>query len=156
MLKSFGNSLPMGSPVREKLTAFIVAITFGETRTMQLPLQITFRHVKPSAAVEARIRQEAAKLEKFCEKIMSCRVIVEAPHRHHNQGNLFHVRIDLAVPQEELVVSREHHDERAHEDAYVVIRDAFNALHRQLEDYVRRRRGDVKFRANQVGLMPGG
>lgn len=122
---------------------------------MQLPLQITFRHVKPSAAVETRIRQEAAKLEKFCEKIMSCRVIVEAPHRHHNQGNLFHVRIDLAVPQEELVVSREHHDERSHEDAYVVIRDAFNALHRQLEDYVRRRRGDVKSRANQVGLMPG-
>ena len=123
---------------------------------MQLPLQITFRHIQPSAAVEARIRQEAAKLEKFCEHIMSCRVIVEAPHRHHNQGNLFHVRIDLTVPQEELVVSREHHDEHAHEDAYVVIRDAFNALHRQLEDYVRRRRGDVKFHANQSGLPSGG
>ena len=123
---------------------------------MQLPLQITFRHIQPSAAVEARIRQEAAKLEKFFEKIISCRVIVEAPHRHHNQGNLFHVRIDLAVPQEELVVSHEQHDEHAHEDAYVVIRDAFNALHRQLEDYVRRRRGDVKARANQSGSPPSG
>lgn len=114
---------------------------------MQLPLQITFRHMQPSEAIETRIRQEAAKLEKMFERILGCRVVVEAPHKHHHQGNLFHVRIDLTVPNEELVVSRERHDQQAHEDAYVVIRDAFNALQRQLEDYVRRRRGDVKTHA---------
>jgi ribosomal subunit interface protein len=117
---------------------------------MQLPLQVTFRHIQPSAALEARIHQEVAKLERFYEKIMGCRVVVEAPHKHHHQGNLYRVRIEMTVPQEELVVSREHHDEHAHEDAYVVIRDAFNALQRQLEDYVRRRRGDVKFHLNQL------
>ncbi len=79
---------------------------------------------------------------------MGCRVVVQAPHKHHHQGNLFHVRIDLTVPDEELVVSRERHDQQSHEDAYVVIRDAFNALQRQLEDYVRRRRGEVKIHPN--------
>lgn len=117
---------------------------------MQLPLQVTFRHIQPSAALETRIRQEVTKLERFYEKIMSCRVVVEAPHKHHHQGNLYRVRIEMTVPQEELMVSREHHDEHAHEDAYVVIRDAFNALQRQLEDYVHRRRGDVKFHPNQA------
>ncbi|MGH8731193.1 MAG: hypothetical protein ACREVF_05715 [Burkholderiales bacterium] len=32
----------------------------------------------------------------------------------------------------------------AHEDVYVALRDAFNAASRQLEDSIRRMRGDVK------------
>lgn len=51
---------------------------------MAYPLQITFRNMAPSAAIEASIREKAAKLEVFYERIMSCRVIVEAPHRHHH------------------------------------------------------------------------
>lgn len=111
---------------------------------MQLPLQITFRDMDPSAAVETKIREKAAKLDQFFDHIMSCRVTVEAPHRRHHQGNLFHVRIDVTVPGKELVVSREPAEHQAHEDAYVVIRDAFNAMRRQLEDYSRRLKGNVK------------
>ncbi|MDH5470000.1 MAG: HPF/RaiA family ribosome-associated protein, partial [Gammaproteobacteria bacterium] len=62
---------------------------------MQIPLQITYRNMEPSAAVEANIRGKAAKLDQFSDQIMSCRVVVEAPHGHHHQGNLFQVRIDL-------------------------------------------------------------
>jgi ribosomal subunit interface protein len=111
---------------------------------MQLPLQIVFRNMEPSAAVEAKIRERAAKLDSFHEHIMSCRVLVEAHHRHHHQGNLYHVRVDLKVPEAELVASREPDQHHAHEDVYVAIRDAFDAVRRQLEDYVRRRRGHVK------------
>jgi cold shock CspA family protein len=32
----------------------------------------------------------------------------------------------------------------AHEDVYVAVRDAFDAAKRQLEDYGRRQRGDIK------------
>jgi len=71
-------------------------------------------------------------------------VIVEAPHRRHQQGKLYHVSIDLAVPQGELLVNREPTQKHSHEDVYVAIRDAFNAARRQLEKFSARQRGDVK------------
>jgi len=111
---------------------------------MQLPLQITFRYMEPSAAIEARVRDRADKLERFYDRIMGCRVVVEAPHRHHHQGKLYHVRIDLTVPNGEVVVSREPAEHHAHEDVYVAIRDAFDAAQRRLADYARRQRKDVK------------
>jgi ribosomal subunit interface protein len=111
---------------------------------MQLPLQVMFRNMEPSAAIEARIRERAQGLERYYDRIMSCRVAVELHHRHHQQGNLFHVRVDLKVPDGEIVANREPAEHHAHEDVYVAIRDAFDATRRQLEDYARRRRGVVK------------
>jgi ribosomal subunit interface protein len=111
---------------------------------MRIPLQLTFRNMSPSPAMEADVREKAEKLEQFCDEIMSCRVVVEAQHKHHHQGNLFHVRVDITVPDTELVVSREPDLHRAHEDAYVAIRDAFDAARRELQEYVRHRRGRVK------------
>jgi ribosomal subunit interface protein len=111
---------------------------------MQLPLQVVFRNMAASEAIEAAVRERAATLGRYSGDIMSCRVLVELHHRHHHQGNLYHVRVDLKVPEAELVASREPGGHHAHEDVYVAIRDAFDAVRRQLEDYVRRRRGLVK------------
>ena len=114
---------------------------------MQLPLQITFRHMDPSDAVAARIQERAAELERFFDRIVSCRVIVECRHPRHQQGNLFQVRVDLKVPGNEIAVGRDPAAHHAHEDVYVAIRDAFDAARRLLEDHVRRGRGDVKLHA---------
>jgi len=111
---------------------------------MKLPLQIVFRNLEPSDAIEAKVRERAEKLEHFSKDIMSCRVVVEAHHKHHHKGNLYHVRVDVRIPDAELVVSREPGKHQAHEDVYVAIRDSFNAMGRQLEDRMRRRRGKVK------------
>ncbi len=111
---------------------------------MRIPLQITWRDLPVSAAVEAAIREKAAKLDEFCDDIMSCHVLIESPHRHRHKGRLYHLRIDLTVPGDEIVIRRDPREDATHEDVYVVIRDAFDAARRQLEDYVRRRRGDVK------------
>jgi len=126
---------------------------------MQLPVQITFRYMEPSPAIDTKIRERAAKLDRYYHRIMGCRVVVEAPHRHHHQGKLYHVRVDLTVPGGELVVSREPAEHHAHEDVYVAIRDAFNAAQRRLEDYGQRQRGDLKSheappRAHVVRLFP--
>lgn len=102
---------------------------------MQIPLQVTFRNMDPSEAMEANVREKAEKLEQFFSDIMSCRVVVEAKHKHHQQGNLYDVHIDLKVPGKELAVSREAGLNHAHEDAYVAIRDAFDAAKRQLQDH---------------------
>jgi len=111
---------------------------------MKLPLEIVFRNLKPSPAIETKVRERAEKLDTFCSDIMSCRVVVEADHKHHHKGNLYHVRIDVTVPGSELVANREPHQKQAHEDVYVAIRDSFDAMRRQLEEHVRRRRGKVK------------
>ena len=111
---------------------------------MKLPLQINFRNMEGSEAMKANIEERAGKLDQFCDQIMGCRVMVEAQHRHHQAGNLYHVRIDITVPGKELVVSREPHEHHSHTDAYVAIRDAFNAARRQLENYARQRRQEVK------------
>lgn len=111
---------------------------------MQSQAQITFRGIPHSDAVEANILNRAAKLEKFYKQIVACRITVESEHHRHHKGNLYHVRIELDVPEKNIVVSRENHAKHEHEDIYIVIRDAFDAARRQLEDYARIRRGDVK------------
>lgn len=111
---------------------------------MQQPLQITFRDIGHSDALEAAIREKAAKLDEFYDRIMSCRVVIEAPHGHHYKGKLYHVSVNLTVPDAELMVNRSPTEHHAHEDAYVAIRDAFDAARRQLQDYARKHRGKVK------------
>ena len=115
---------------------------------MKLPLQITFRHMKPSAAMEARIRELALLLDKFSPHIARCHVIVESPPAHQEQGALFNCHIDITVPDEEIAVRKTHAANRGHEDPYVALRDAFRAARRRLEDYERRRRRDVKSHAS--------
>ena len=106
-------------------------------------LQITFRNIDASPSVEERVRERARELEQFHDRILSCRVVIEAPNRRRH-GDLYHVRIDLKVPGREIVVKRDPPEHHAHEDIHVAVRDAFDAVRRQLEDHVRRRRGDVK------------
>jgi ribosomal subunit interface protein len=110
---------------------------------MQRPLEIRFHQMDPSPAVEARIRDKAAELERFSDRITGCRVVVEKEHRHHHKGNLFRVRIEIDAPGKELAVTRTGPRDHAHEDVYVAIRDAFNAAVRRLEDRVRERDGKV-------------
>lgn len=114
---------------------------------MQTPVEISFRNMDRSEYVEADIRKHVVALEEYFDRITRCRVVVEAPHRHHHHGNLYQVRIQLGLPQRELVVDRAPEEKHAHEDVYVAVHDAFKAIRRQLEDYVRELRGDTKAHA---------
>jgi cold shock CspA family protein len=133
--------------------------------------------MEPSPAVEARIREEVAKLDEFYDQIMGCRVMIEIPHQHRHRGYRFHIRIDLTVPGGEIVVNHEptlhgslqrlEDEERTkgqeasapHKDIFVAIRDAFKAARRQLQDFARRQSGAVKHheaapRARVIKLFP--
>ncbi|HUL46672.1 MAG TPA: HPF/RaiA family ribosome-associated protein [Steroidobacteraceae bacterium] len=111
---------------------------------MIIPLQITFRHMDPSAALEARIRELAARLDRFSEHILRCRVVVEPLSHHSHQGALHDIRIDITLPDEEIAIRHAHFGNHSHEDPYVALRDAFRAARRRLEDYERKRRLDIK------------
>jgi ribosome-associated translation inhibitor RaiA len=115
-----------------------------------IPVQITFRHMESSPAVETRVRELADHLGTFSDRIQSCRVVVDSPHRHHHQGKVFNVKVQLAIPGEDVVVDMERPDRDGHEDVYVVLRDAFDAARRQLQQRMSSLRGETTLREKPV------
>jgi cold shock CspA family protein/ribosome-associated translation inhibitor RaiA len=126
---------------------------------MQVPLEVYFHNTDKSDAIEAIVRERARTLERYADTIVSCRVTIEAPHKHHHQGKLFRVTVDLHVPGAHIVVNRDPSQHHAHEDVSVAIHDAFDAARRQLQDHFRVVRGKVKAHEEQphgriVELVP--
>lgn len=106
---------------------------------MMLPLQMTVRNLSLPEAAKEDIREKASKLSRYYDPIVRCRVTVDAPHRHQRKGQLYDVRIDLTVPDMELVVKG-----APNEDLHIAIRDAFDAARRRLENFAQRQRGEIK------------
>lgn len=137
---------------------------------MTLAPQIIFRNMETSSKLEEAVLTEATKLERFFPRIMSCRVAIEAPKRR--ERGLYGVRIDLGVPGEELVVehtptlytelqglkaertSKESQPHRERRDARLAIHEAFREMRRQLQDYVRVRKGRALAKGRE-GLLVG-
>lgn len=117
---------------------------------MQMPIQITFRNVAPSPAVEEAIRDRATRLERFAHRITGWHVMIQALNDNHHKGRLYRCTVHIHVPGREIVVGHDGPLDHAHEDVYVTIRQAFDAARRQLEDYVRKIRDDVKSHEEQV------
>lgn len=111
---------------------------------MPFPLRITFRDMPPSDALETYVRERASKLERFYDRITSCQVTIEMPHRHQHTSPHFRVAVDMAVPGGQVVVSRSPGDDPENHDAYAAIDQAFDQAVRRLQDYARQQRGDVK------------
>ena len=78
---------------------------------MEHPVQVTFRGLEATEALTRAVEDRANDLDRYYNKIQSCRVMVESSHRSQRQGNLYHVRVRLTVPVEEIVVSRDPADE---------------------------------------------
>jgi len=105
----------------------------------RIPLQITSRNCEITGDIEHLILKKSEKLDKFHRDMMSCRVLIEVPHRNRNSGTAYNARIDLALPGKDIVIRRE-----AHEDPHRAIHLAFDAALRRLQAHARRRRGEVK------------
>ncbi len=119
-----------------------------------IPLQITFRNVAQSELIESYVRERAESLDKFADWIVGCRVVIESPHRRHRQGQLFHVRVEVAVPGEDINIRRDPAAKHEHEDVLVAIRDAFAAARRRLQNQIRRRRDEAKRHTTPMGGVP--
>lgn len=111
---------------------------------MKTPLQISFHNLPHSQMIESAIHHAVARLESSCSQIVSCHVVVDQPHRHHREGNLFQVRIDLKVPGGELVTKREPNGNLTSSDLDTLIHETFEDMQQQLEAFEERRRGFVK------------
>lgn len=106
--------------------------------------KITFRDFPPSDAVRTAIESRAEKLDRLFDRILSCEVVVSAPHRHRHADRNYHVQIHLGVSGPDIFIDREPEQNDDHTDIYVAIRDAFDAAERKLQDHARKMRGEVK------------
>jgi hypothetical protein len=129
---------------------------------MDRPVQITFHNMTASPDLEAAIRERVTALEAYHPHIIGCRVLLDVPHSHRERGNPVHVRIEVALPGEDIVVNHEptlhgtledlgaSTRQKAadvlgeHRHALVSIRDGFEVARRLLQDAARRQRGAVK------------
>ena len=88
-------------------------------------------------------------------------MLIQFPHPHRSRGRPVHIRIELAVPGEDIIVNQQttrhftgkcsltESVQRAaamklgHKDVVVAIHDAFDVARRRLEDFARRQRADI-------------
>jgi ribosome-associated translation inhibitor RaiA len=120
-------------------------------------VEVTFRNLEKSDSLEREIHHRAEKLGTYCSNIVACRVLVSKPHRHKVNGTRFSVHIDVVVPGEEIAVShspdfRKQSEDGTRKDVRTVVRDAFAAAKRQLQDYARRRRLEVKAHTARIAV----
>ena len=112
---------------------------------MQLPLEISYRGVAKTDDIEALVQSKARHLDKFCDHISRCDVIIEQPNHAQHSGNPFRVRIDVTIPPgHELVSDERPVKHEMHEPLSRVINDAFKHMERQVKELVQRQRQDVK------------
>ncbi|HEX9808732.1 MAG TPA: HPF/RaiA family ribosome-associated protein [Alphaproteobacteria bacterium] len=106
---------------------------------MAIPVHITFRDIDPSDAVEARIRERAARLEPFADRATSLHVIVAAPHargpERSHKGRPYQFTLELMMPKGDIVIRQGGASDLAHGDVYVAMRDAFDALERRVHEH---------------------
>jgi ribosome-associated translation inhibitor RaiA len=120
--------------------------------TMERPLNITYRGVSRSEAVDRLIERKTAQLERFCDHIIGCRVTVERDHRHERTGNPYRVVVDMSVPPGHEVVVQ-HTSRDLHQRLDTVVRGAFKTAERRLKALSERQRGEVKVHEEPTGLV---
>lgn len=111
---------------------------------MEMPLELVWRNVDSSDALEATIRDRVDKMHRYFNHIISVHVTVEVPHRTQQTAKSYHIRVETRVPGQQLVVSQDPGREGAHYDPFITVRDAFDAMDKQLESFSQTVRGEVK------------
>jgi putative sigma-54 modulation protein len=102
---------------------------------MHTPVEIHFHGIEKSEAVEERVREKVAKLEKHFGRMTRCRVVLEAPHRSPQKPKVFQIKIEISLPRRQpIVVCHEREGAHAHEELPLAIRDAFDAALRKVDD----------------------
>jgi len=111
---------------------------------MAIPVEISYRNLESSEFIEQKVKQRMEHLELICNEINRAHVVLGSPHHHKKHGNQYQVHIELYVPGTELNATRNVGAPKAHENFYVALRDAFDAMETQLKRWKDKRRLDVK------------
>ncbi len=104
---------------------------------MDVDVQVSLHDVEHSDALESLIRDRAEKLDTISTHLISCRAVIEAPHRDSDQNVVeYRARLEVAVPHKNLIAeSKPSDDPQARTDPYEVVNRAFDRAERQLKDF---------------------
>lgn len=110
---------------------------------MSNEFQVVFHNIDQSAALSESVQKRIDKLRRFSSDIIGGRVVLDSPHNNQHKGKVYSVAIEIHTSNKPVVVTQEQHDNHAHEDLYVAIRDAFNAAERQLKSVDKKHRKEA-------------
>jgi len=102
--------------------------------------QIVYHNIDQTEAITDAVQKRIAKLERYCDQIITGRIVLDSPHNNHHKGKVYSVGLEVKTTAKEVIVNQDQHDNHAHEDLYVAIRDAFNAAERQLKSVDKKHR----------------
>jgi ribosome-associated translation inhibitor RaiA len=109
---------------------------------MQSMINVTFRHIERSAALEARVRDVGERLRRYNAGMTRCHLTVEGGLECAD-GGPYAVRIHLSVPGAQIHADSIQHNGAGHRDVYVALRDAYARARRQLQDLQRERKSSL-------------
>ena len=102
--------------------------------------QIVYHNIDQTEAISEAVQKRIDKLERYCEYIITGRVVLDSPHNNHHKGKVYSVTLEIHTPELEVRVNQDQHDNHAHENLYVAIRDAFNVAERQFKSIDKKHR----------------
>ena len=102
--------------------------------------QVVYHNIDQTDAISEAVQKRIDKLERYCDHIINGRVVLDSPHNNHHKGKVYSVTVEMHTPELEVRVKQDQHDNHAHEDLYVAIRDAFNVAERQLRSVDKKHR----------------
>lgn len=112
-------------------------------------LEVSFRGIEKNEGIDEVIGKKVEKLEEIFPDLIGCRIAISQPQHSQRSGSPYRVRIDMTVPGNEFVVTRESGEGDMHEPLNRVLGDAFEAARRILREHAQRQRGDVKAPAEE-------
>lgn len=110
-----------------------------------IPLKIDYKNYEDHPDLSSLIQDQVEKLEKFFDRITSCHIVVSRPHNRRQNGNNYHVHIDLHMPGNVVVINREPERDSRHDDVSLAIRDAFKAAKKSMQCYIDKLRNEIKY-----------
>jgi ribosomal subunit interface protein len=102
--------------------------------------QVVYHNIDQTEAISEAVQKRIDKLERYCDHIINGRVVLDSPHNNHYKGKVYSVTLEIHTPELEVRVNQDQHDNHAHEDLYVAIRDAFNVAERQFKSIDKKHR----------------
>lgn len=100
---------------------------------------VLFRGIDASDALRNDIHAHAERLRKLVGEIRACKVVVAMDARHQQHGNRYRVDIHLTMDGIEIDTGLTRAHGSRHEDPYVAVADAFDAMRRHVETRTQRR-----------------
>ena len=102
--------------------------------------QVVYHNIDQTEAISEAVQKRIGKLKRYCDHIINGRVVLDSPHNNHYKGKVYSVTLEIHTPELEVRVNQDQHDNHAHEDLYVAIRDAFNVAERQFKSIDKKHR----------------